>query len=141
MSSEEQKPTNEKKIQYAVLFAAKSPTTPTPIAAEDNVDDPRIDKSTGLLIQPPPQRNPDYRRLTEILDSILDVWYHCPSLRLGQLLDNAMNRARDHGGADLFNIQDEDLVRAVKEFEKRYLCGNQSHPSSENSGTHSGTCC
>lgn len=76
-----------------------------------------IDNSTGLLVQPTPQRNQEFRKRTELLDIILGAWTSMPGQRLGQLIDNAVGRA---GGADTFNIEDDKLAEAVKKFSAEF---------------------
>ena len=60
---------------------------------------------------------PENRALTlaqkkEVLDRLFDAWEITPSLRLGQLLENAKPNNLD----DLFYIEDYKLLEKVEEF-------------------------
>jgi hypothetical protein len=50
----------------------------------------------------------------DVLEKILDSWLALPELRLGQLLQNAI------GNAELFYIEDYDLVNDVVSFKKSF---------------------
>jgi hypothetical protein len=52
----------------------------------------------------------DPKRIRKILKEIGDVWETYPDLRLGQMLLNVFNNS------DIYHIEDEDLVKALKEF-------------------------
>jgi hypothetical protein len=58
----------------------------------------------------------------DILRELEDLWTESSYLRLGQLLVNALST--DGAGADLFYIEDKDLVNKVREFKKRMDNGN-----------------
>jgi len=72
---------------------------------------------------PETQRNWEYmRRMTETL---MNIWMTMPGQRLGQLLDNAVGRyspgLNSNGGhPDLFNIEDRDLLVALKKFKDEF---------------------
>lgn len=51
---------------------------------------------------------------TLVTQQICDKWTMLPQLRLGQLIVNAI------GERDLFNIEDDELVRMVEEFAKEH---------------------
>tara|TARA_R110000772_G_scaffold17946_1_gene49745 strand:- start:5751 stop:5957 length:207 start_codon:yes stop_codon:yes gene_type:complete len=64
---------------------------------------------------------PENRALTlaqkkEVLDRLFDAWEITPSLRLGQLLENAKPNNLD----DLFYIEDYKLLEKVEEFALQY---------------------
>lgn len=52
-----------------------------------------------------------------ILDRLLVVWQHFPTLRLGQLIDNARVAAKVC--PDLFYLEDEALAKVVEDFVSR----------------------
>lgn len=66
-------------------------------------------------------RNPD--RIPQMLEALGDFWKKNPDLRLGQLLSNAVERARpdirehedwsDRLRSAIFNIEDDELIRAI----------------------------
>jgi hypothetical protein len=63
----------------------------------------------------------DYRHMTRVLDAILVAWRQFPHLRLGQLLDNAVGRNQEHrNAADMFNIQDNELIVAVRVMQEEF---------------------
>ena len=49
--------------------------------------------------------------IDRVLLDIAAFWKQLPFLRLGQLLTNALG-----DGCDMFYVEDEDLVKAVKKF-------------------------
>ena len=50
----------------------------------------------------------DPNRIPIILDEIRKIWEQYPDFRLGQLISNVFS--------DPFYVEDDDLVRALKEF-------------------------
>lgn len=50
-----------------------------------------------------------------VISELLDPWYAMPQLRLGQLIMCAIGDERD-----LFNMEDDELVRLVTEFAKEH---------------------
>ena len=67
----------------------------------------------------------DPNRIPEILAEIGKIWMNNPDLRLMQLLDNALIQQEEVGiGFDMFYVEDELVLRALKEFSKKYpwLC-------------------
>jgi len=52
----------------------------------------------------------DANRINTVLSGLKDIWEKYPDLRLGQLICNVV---RDPA---LYYIEDEDLVKALKEF-------------------------
>ncbi len=62
----------------------------------------------------------DWKYMSRTLDTILGIWTEVPDLRLGQLLDNAVNRYRI-AGPDMFSIQDEELLNALKKMKEQYV--------------------
>ena len=57
----------------------------------------------------------DPRRIEVMLDTIRRIWEQDPDLRLGQLIINAMTRARMQEKR-LFFLEDKELFKALKEF-------------------------
>lgn len=65
-----------------------------------------------------PKKSPiDWKKATRVLDTILAIWLEFPDLRLGQLLDSAVRRMKV-GGPDLFNIEDEELLDALRKMKE-----------------------
>jgi hypothetical protein len=63
-------------------------------------------------------RSPD--RIWSTLAAIARVWARHPDLRLGQLLENAAHLARGgKPGPDLFQMEEEQLLRGLKAFDER----------------------
>jgi uncharacterized protein YihD (DUF1040 family) len=63
----------------------------------------------------------DPNRIPEILAEIGKIWMNNPDLRLMQLLDNALIQQEEVGiGFDMFYVEDELVLRALKEFSKKY---------------------
>lgn len=56
----------------------------------------------------------DPKRIYIVVNDIMHEWEKYPDLRLGQLISNAMNGS----GVDLFYIEDEELVKAIKKYVK-----------------------
>ena len=52
----------------------------------------------------------------DVMEKILDVWLKNPSLRLGQLIVNAMG----NDDPDIFNTEDYELVDSIFAFSERY---------------------
>jgi hypothetical protein len=52
----------------------------------------------------------DLKRIPIIMDDIMHQWTRYPDYRLGQMISNSMNGC----GADLFYIEDDDLVERIK---------------------------
>lgn len=65
------------------------------------------------------QQPRDWKHMHNTLDSVLVIWTQFPHLRLGQLIENAVGRAN---GADVFNVEDEVLLRDLVKL-KDELCG------------------
>jgi hypothetical protein len=55
----------------------------------------------------------DRNHMKEVLDTLLVVWSHCPTLRLGQLIANATKTN------DVFYVEDTKLVKKLWEFDTR----------------------
>jgi len=54
-----------------------------------------------------------------VIEMLRTVWMRSPSLRLGQLIENAV--ATTHPpDVDLFYIEDEVIVKALKAFDAKY---------------------
>jgi hypothetical protein len=51
-------------------------------------------------------------RIYSIASDLVYMWNKYPNLRLGQLISNAMNGC----GADLFYIEDNELIKRIKDF-------------------------
>ena len=62
------------------------------------------------------KRNPE--SILPVVQSMVDVLIKNPNLRLGQLLVNALNKfnKENNTSVDLFNIWDEDLLKALREY-------------------------
>jgi hypothetical protein len=59
-------------------------------------------------------------RIRPTLAAIAEVWSRHPDLRLGQFLENAAHLARgDRPGPDLFQMEEEQLLRGLKAFDER----------------------
>jgi uncharacterized protein YihD (DUF1040 family) len=58
----------------------------------------------------------DPKRITGILTLIEQIWKRNPDLRLGQLLTNTIKHdaTKDIWGGDLYNMEDDDLVKALR---------------------------
>ncbi len=56
----------------------------------------------------------DPKRIDETLDVIRGIWKRSPDLRLTQLIMNAVYPTKDP-----FYIEDEDLVKRLKDFSKK----------------------
>lgn len=61
-----------------------------------------------------PGRAETYNEKMFATQQIRDMWATLPQLRLGQLIVNAI------GDRDLFNLEDDELVRLVAEFAKEH---------------------
>lgn len=60
-----------------------------------------------------------YEQKREAVDKILGAWMCTPTLRLGQLIDNAISSTRSPAldlDTRLFYIEDEDLVDEVTQY-------------------------
>lgn len=60
-----------------------------------------------------PNRAEEESQKRECIQKLLDVWLANPTMRLGQLLDNAVFQSK---GAPIFYIEDITLVQAVIDF-------------------------
>jgi hypothetical protein len=56
----------------------------------------------------------DPKRIKECLSLIRSVWESYPDLRLGQLIGNTFSEGSDM--TDLYYIEDEDLMKRIKEM-------------------------
>lgn len=63
-----------------------------------------------------PTRNHKY--CTQTLDTILDIWMQFPELRLGQLLDNAIEWRDKNPDTNMFYVEDEHLLEALRAFKE-----------------------
>jgi hypothetical protein len=55
----------------------------------------------------------DPERIEPILQTIREIWYMCPDLRLPQLIMNALSIA-----ADPYHVEDDHLFQKLKEYKK-----------------------
>lgn len=58
----------------------------------------------------------DPKRIYTIADDLTHCWIKSPDLRLGQIISNVMRSC----GTDLFYIEDEDLIRKIKDYFKEF---------------------
>ena len=75
-----------------------------------------------------PAKQPyDWKFRDTILKQVAVSWAKFPYLRLGQLLENAVGRfgvgRGEDGQPDMFNIQNEDLVKALQVMELEFCSG------------------
>ena len=57
----------------------------------------------------------DPNRIPEMLNRIKPVWQTYPDIRLGQLIDNAMDGQK----VSLFHIEDDKLLELIENFYKK----------------------
>lgn len=55
---------------------------------------------------------------SEVIARIMSAWNLLPGLRLGQMINNALEEAE--GLPNLFYLADEDLAQAVSDYAARY---------------------
>jgi hypothetical protein len=61
-------------------------------------------------------RNPD--RIDEIIEELCELWHHHPDQRLGQLVYNLARPFTNIASADIFNVEDDDMLRQIKGWNK-----------------------
>lgn len=67
-----------------------------------------VERMKGMWNKPRPSE-----RIPELLQRLRWAWTVNPDMRLGQLIECVM---ADKQGPDLFNIEDEELVKRVEKF-------------------------
>lgn len=56
----------------------------------------------------------DPQRIAKVLNTIRDVWFEFPDLRLGQLLINSTP-----DGRDLYYIEADEMIKNLREYAKK----------------------
>ncbi len=79
------------------------------------------------MSNPIPGRAETYEQKRAVMEKVLSYWAQYPNLRLGQLIQNAV----DVRGANVFYVEDEKLVELLKAFSQAFPPADETQKAQE----------